>query len=907
MNKKSIGDFFKSNAWFIIGFVLISLFVFSNFLYGYKLSCTNLNYDMEPYNTYEVDTDGPWLSDVADSEYPLIYKVYYSDTGFSLWDSDLSIGSPSNAIAELSNPMKWVYLLPLDIACFLKSFSELAIAFFTMFLFMRSLDIRKYPAAIAGIIYAFSSVMTAWLGWPHSDVAAVAPLLFFAIEKLTNTIKIKYALLISLTVYVMLIVGMPTYAAYFLYLAGAYIVIFTIIKHWKNKKNIVIVAALFALSIILAALLSLPYTYTLMDSVVANGYADSRASQAEAYLDWDYLISFIFPNIRDGLEVHLNESTMFVGLVPVILVPISLFNSKNKKRNIFFIASSLIVGALIFTGIFNFIFTRLPLVNTSIKYRVIALLMFTLSALSGLTLNDLLNNKEYYKNKKWILALTLLWTAVIMYIASKDLIAVEEDIVITVIVLASALTLCISMFFLFKKNYKILLILFTMLLVLDNTRFIKEYLPWIDADVPVIPEASDSVTYLMDNTKENERIAGIGEWTLFPNSPSYYELDDVRIHGFISTNQDWVDYFTEIDDNAYTTRTRTCLTEIENYPLLQYLGVKYIYGAQLGDSIALGDTESNSSPLGLIPSYSVLSQNITLDKDAKLVQIRFATYDTIPESNSSLTLSVSKASDGSILAEKIVNVNNIRDNSYLLLPLDDVELSEDTECILTISFDDLKNDTLTVWTRSSNEHTLHYNNEELPLTMCVNIILSSDEYDISYCGEDYMLVAKLNGYSKKAELIESTYECKNQNIVLKNMKKEYLENTAFITDENSLEAYDIPLTENESVEILEYSDDYVKLSCDTDYSRYVSLNDYYHKDWSAYVNGKKVDIERINYLMRAVPVEAGDDIIVEFKYEPTKLYAVSIIAAVSLVLFIVLFLSRNKWQKILDKQTLIKP
>lgn len=905
LNKKSVIDFIKTNIWFIIGFILITIFVFSNYLYDYKLSFTNINYTFEPYNTYGVKTDGPLLSDIADSEYPLIYKIFYSNTGFSLWDSDLALGSTSNAIAEIINPMKWVYVLPFDIAVFLKSLSEFAIAFFSMFLFMRTLNVKKYPAAICGIIYTFSSVIVAWNGWAHSDVAACAPLLFFAIEKLISTIKIKYALLITLVIYIMLIVGMPTYAAYFLYLAGIYIVLFTVIRHWRNKRNIIIIGCMFAFSVILAALLSLPYTYTLLDSVVANGYADSRAAQAKAILDWDYLRTFIYPNLRNNLSIHINESTLFVGLITIILLPFSICNIKNKNKNLFFIISSLVIFALIFTDIFDFIYTKLPLINTSLKFRVITLLMFTLSVITGITLNDLINNKAYYRQKKWLLAVMTAWTSCIIFIASKDLFSVEKETVTDVLFLSLGLIFCIFLIVIIKKNYKLILVLFAILIVLDSTQLVKEYMPWIDANADMIPAPSDSVTYLMENTDEQERIVGIGEWTLFPNTPSYYELNDIRVHGFISTNLDLVNYFTEIDETAYASRTRTSIDTIQNYPLLKYLGVKYIYGSNLSNNIAINNTEGVLNTLGTIPDYSTISQDIYLNKNTKMIQIRCATYGSIPTSNGSINLNIVEKNSGQAVLNKDFPVCDIRDNSYITASFDENIILEDSLYTLTLSFGNLENDTITVWTQSTTNSTVYFN-EVLPeLSLVINTIQDSDEYEIAHIGTDSIMVAELSEYSDKAELIENAYLCADEEDILNKMKAEYIDNTAFITNENSFTEYSIPLTANEGIQVLEYADDYIKLSCTSEYERYVMLNDYYNDDWAAYINGEKTEIEKVNYLMRAVKVSQGEDMIIEFKYEPTKLYTVTICSAIVLLVSILFFLFRNKLQILLDKKIIL--
>lgn len=896
-----IKAFVKSNLWFIIGFILITLFVFSNCLYGYKLSFTNLNYSFAPFNTYDVKTDGPLLSDVADSDYPLVYKTYYSNTGFSMWDSDLALGTPSNAIAEYINPMKWVYLLPFDIAIFFKAFSEFALAFFSMFLFLRALDAKKFPAAISGILYAFSSVIVGWLGWPHSDVAACAPLLFFAIERLISTIKIKYALLITLVVYVMLIVGMPTYAAYFLYLAGVYIVIFTFIRHWKNTKNIISVGLMFAVSIIFAALLSLPYTYTLLNSVSSNGYAESRAELAKATLSWDYLRTFIYPNLRDNLQLHVNESTLFAGITSIILLPLCFFNNKNKKRNIFFIISSLLVFTLIFTGALNFIFTKLPMINTSMKYRVITLLLFSLSVITGITINDIFTNTEYYRKRKWLLGIMTVWTAAVLFLASEDLFSVEEETVRFVLLLSLGLIACIFLFVLLKKAYKPVLILFAVLIVLDSTQFVKEYLPWIDADADIIPAPSDSVTYMMDNTKDAERIIGVGNWILFPNTPSYYELNDIRIHGFIATNSDFVNYYTSIDENAYLTRTNISIKNIENYSLLKYLGVKYLYFSDqdvcMNNAVSIADLNGAMSPLGAIPSGSAVSQDIALEGNTYLLQLLFATYGSVPESNGSIHLTIAEKDGSTEILNEDIPVSEIKDNSYLTVEIDNELIQSDKLYTLTLTFNDIGDDAVTLWTRATEGSTVYYNEAIPSQSLVINTIQKTDDYEISYAGSDSLLVGELDAYSDKAELVEKVYVYSDEEEVLNEMKKEYLDNTMFISDAGSVEEYELPLTDNEYIEVEEYEDDYVRIKCSSEYERYVMLNDYYNEDWCAYVNGQKTDIEKVNYLMRAVKVSEGKDIIIEFKYEPYSFYKVSLVSGIVLLVFILLFIFRNRLQK----------
>jgi len=60
---------------------------------------------------------------------------------------------------------------------------------------------------------------------------------------------------------------------------------------------------------------------------------------------------------------------------------------------------------------------------------------------------------------------------------------------------------------------------------------------------------------------------------------------------------------------------------------------------------------------------------------------------------------------------------------------------------------------------------------------------------------------------------------------------------------------------------------------------------YYAKGWNAYINGTKVPYVRANYLLRAMPLKAGNYDI-EFKFEPTAYSMGNTIALISSLLLI---------------------
>ncbi len=898
----TLKDFVFRNKWIILGILLVTVYVFSNYAVGLKMSFTNVNYSFAPFASTDIATEGPLLSDIADNHYPSTVKHFYTDERFSLWESDIALGRSTSVVAEYMNPLNWVYFCPFELAIFLKAFSEFLIGFIGMFLFMRSLGVQKFSASMAGIVYTFSASIVVWLGWSHSDVAVLAPFLFFAIEKLIETIRVRYLFIIALVIYLMLIVGMPTYAAYFMYLAGLYIVIFAVKRHWQYKRNIFVIGGMFAVAVILAALVSLPYTFTLLESAVGNGYIGSRTAYGEAKLGWGYLQTILFPYERDGMNIHMNESTLFIGAIAVVVLPFAVCNVKNKKRAIFFFTSTIVLVLLIFTDALNAFYTKLPMINTSLKYRVIVLLMFTMASLTGITLNDFFVNKEYYRKKQWLLAVGIQWINGILLLIGMDLFEPRTKLVFAMGLLMLAMVICIAV--LIAKEVKIVYALLAVLVTLNSVTLVKGYLPWIDADVETVPQPTQTVTYLMENTTEEQRVAGVGDWTLFPNTSSYYNLNDIRTHGFEATNLDMKTYYKMIDDESYLTSTRTALRTIDNYELLKALGVKYIYGEKIGNMVPVSGDASHSKAYGKVAPNSELTQNITLTGTPELLSVLFATYGTTPQSEAEVTLSLTSAQSGQTVFTKSFPITRVTDNSYITLLVDAETPIAAGDYVFKLAFGDFKNDVITVWMKEQEGSVVNGSNGEVPGAIAMFSSYANEDYRVVYSGNDGLMAAEMTEYADKVELVETLNVFGTEEQVLEAMAADYVDNAGYLVGDEKTGGYDRPLEKGEGIIDVDYSDNKIIIHCNSATERYLVLNDYYDEEWVAYVNGAETPIEKINYLMRGVKIDAGKDIVVEFRYVPKTLYIMMGVSGGVMVLIAVLFVLRRKLQGLVNKITI---
>ena len=85
-------------------------------------------------------------------------------------------------------------------------------------------------------------------------------------------------------------------------------------------------------------------------------------------------------------------------------------------------------------------------------------------------------------------------------------------------------------------------------------------------------------------------------------------------------------------------------------------------------------------------------------------------------------------------------------------------------------------------------------------------------------------------------------------------------------------AFSFKKQENDSsVSITEYSDQALSLSVDTLISSHLVLSNVFYPGWDAYIDEKKSEIQRVNYMFQTVIVPEGKHDI-EFRYEPRTFY-----------------------------------
>lgn len=901
--KDKIIIFMRNYKIWIIGIIFITLYLYSNMVIGeYKLSYTNFMYATKPWQSLGVKVEGPFLSDVVDAFMPSKYEVFHLDEGFSLWSNKTALGNPKQ-LDIIMYPLNYLYLLPIDIAVFLNSFLKFIITFFGMYIFMGKSNVSKLAAIISGITYTFSSALVVWHGWPHSDVAAFAPYAFWALENLIEKVNIKYMLILAVVLYLMLVAGMPTYAAYFMYLLGFYLLYKTMSHHKFHKKSILIVFFLFSVSVILAVFASLPYTGSLLNTVGSNGYAASRGGQATATLNFNYLRTILYPYIRNGLSHHINEGTLYIGLLPIVLFPLTFYRFKEKKQIKFWTISGLIVLLLIFTNTLDMIYMQLPFINTSIKFRIIVLFCLISSIVTGINLNDLLQNKINYMKNKVIWVLVAIFTLGIFLMSSNSIIEIDSYKFEIIKCGITILLMLFAIYYILRSQKEAIHIILMILVVINMVSFAKAYLPWIEKDAKIIPNATDTIKFLQSNGNQN-RMIGLGDWVLFPNTNVYYELNDVRGHNFVFTNNDMKNYFSEISFSSFSSPTRVSPLKIDNYNLLKYLGVRYIVGEGYDDKIELGNISMDKEPVGEIINGVRIEQSFTVDRNNfSGVELLLATYKKDIKSDDVLNIELIDYKTGKEVFNHQVKLSKIADNRFYKINFNPIRNSANNEYKLIVTSNADKQNAITMWknTEDSIVGNLIINGDKKSGNIIINTLFNSIEYPMVFEGNDELKVFELDNYSDRFEIISNVVICESEDEVLTKMSEKCSENTIFILDEYKHgKNYYNKIAENEFIETLDYKPDYIKLNVSLNRPRYLLVNDYYDKDWKVYVDGVQTEMFKANYLMRASFIETSGNHIVELRYEPKTTMIFIYISIISMAVTFVIACFSNKIQNRLD-------
>jgi len=124
-------------------------------------------------------------------------------------------------------------------------------------------------------------------------------------------------------------------------------------------------------------------------------------------------------------------------------------------------------------------------------------------------------------------------------------------------------------------------------------------------------------------------------------------------------------------------------------------------------------------------------------------------------------------------------------------------------------------------------------------------------------------------------------------------------NTAFTNESNkSIVGNQPSFDSTASIHFIQNDNDYIKYESNAASNQFAVFSEiYYSQGWNAYIDGKKVDYCKVNYVLRGMPIPAGKHLI-EFKFDPYLLSLGEQLSKIAgyLSVFLVLLFGFLEWK-----------
>lgn len=168
----------------------------------------------------------PELRDTLDFYYPVQHALVAElrSGRFPVWLPDVHLGVAGAQFVGwgLWSPFKLLpaLVLPFDLAWSWAQALVLLAAMLGAHVLAREIGVPRWAAVIAGLSYGLSGFVTGWLGWPHSDVAALVPFVLWATRRTVVAGGLHGPLVLAPLTALLWLAGFPAVAVFALIAAA---------------------------------------------------------------------------------------------------------------------------------------------------------------------------------------------------------------------------------------------------------------------------------------------------------------------------------------------------------------------------------------------------------------------------------------------------------------------------------------------------------------------------------------------------------------------------------------------------------------------------------------------------------------------------------------------------------------
>lgn len=315
------------------------------------------------------------------------------------------------------------FVLPFNVAWSLIIFSQPLLAAFFMYLFLRSLELKKAPSAIGAVAFAFSSYMTVWMEYGNIGSTMLwLPLVLFLIKRFVRKHSVSVFLLLIISLTSSFLAGYIQGVFYIYIIAFCYSVFLLFQqKQLRNFKQTVPIIAVFLIPILLACLQLIP-TFEFFARSTRSPYTISQLSVILQPLY--YWITIFVPDFFGNpatrnfwLSATYIERVMYFS-IPLLFFALYSFRIKNKEKNFFLCVG--IITLLLTANLPCVAYVYLipiPVLSTTVATRALSIFIFCGIVAGAFGMQYWMENKQKEKHTAPVIFLGIygiIW-AVLMF------------------------------------------------------------------------------------------------------------------------------------------------------------------------------------------------------------------------------------------------------------------------------------------------------------------------------------------------------------------------------------------------------------------------------------------------------------------------------------------------------------
>jgi len=417
-----------------------------------------------------------------------------------------------------------------------------------MYVFLRSLMLRRVSSVMGSIAYMFCGFMVVWMAYGTLGFAVLfLPLILYGVNIFVTKGYSWAAALFSFSLGLSFLSGHFQMSLYVLAYTVSFL-LYLFIRS-KEKKRALSAGAFIFVGVCLAAPQILPaydsYTQAMRSSLFNKGEV----------IPWQYLVTIFSPDFygnpvtRNDWFGHYAEWASFIGVVPLLLSLLALFvRSRDGWVRYFFVMTLFPLLLAFQTPLLDLFYAlHIPVLSTSSASRIVVLVSFSLAALSGFGLDRLIeiwDKRAWKRSASWFISVTvfivLFWSVLLLMrpLPSEKLMVAIRNSYLPTFIFGLTLGFAGLGFVLHKRLKVILPFILVVMAAFEMYRFAAKWMPF-DAARYMYPELAVITKLQSLVAKDQARVFGnigneVGSAFGIPLIEGYDAVYQYRYGKFIS-------------------------------------------------------------------------------------------------------------------------------------------------------------------------------------------------------------------------------------------------------------------------------------------------------------------------------------------------------------------------------------